>query len=72
MTLTELQQRVDIALESNLSKPDAQVVVQMNEPGIPTHPMVGVKDASLGFDWTHGKFIITCDQPVVRKEKKKH
>lgn len=70
MTLEELKLAVDAALESKLSTtPPATVVVKMNEPGIPTAPMVAVKSASLGFDWTHGKFIITTTEPVVRKKK---
>jgi len=70
MKLKELKLRVDAAIESQLGNaPDASVVIQMNEPGIPTHPMVEVKDARLGFDWTHGRFIITAEQPIIRKKK---
>lgn len=70
MTLKELKRAVDVSLESQLGNThDAVVMVQMNEPGIPTNPMVKVRSASLGFDWTHGRFIIITEEPVVRKKK---
>ena len=66
MKLKELKYFVDSAMKWPGGE-DHNVVVQMNEPGIPTQPMVAVATAHNGFDWTNGMFIITTEQPVIRK-----
>lgn len=71
MTLKELKAIVDLAMQGNIGKgPDNVVCIRSDEPGIPTHPMIGVKTASLGFDWTYGRFIIEPEEAMVRKPKK--
>lgn len=71
MTLKELKHIVDQSITTFGNSENNVVMIQMNEPGIPTAPMVGVRHARLGFDWTHGRFIITPEQPVIRKPSKK-
>ena len=50
---------------------DPEVRIVLNQPSMPAVRTVGVKSASIGIDWTHGKLLLRTDEPIVSKPKTK-
>ena len=55
----------------NIRELDCEVRVVLNQPGMPAVPSVGVKSASFGLDWDHGKLLLRTEKPIVSKPKTK-
>lgn len=59
MKLGELHRIVNLVHKpDHYMDPEVSVVIKMPYSTIGAHPMVGVKQASMGFDWENGKFMI--------------
>ena len=58
MTLTELRDSVNHALDHWRNSDDPEVVITLSNPSVGPRASCGVLNATLGFDWEYGQFRI--------------
>lgn len=49
---------------------DLILAVVTNDSSLGARSHVYVKSATVGFDWEHGRLMITVDKPITLKQKK--
>jgi hypothetical protein len=67
MKLSELHRIVNLYWNDTIPEHrDQEVMISIELPyaTVGSGPMVGVKSASAGFDWEHGKFILYPESPL--------
>ena len=64
MTLKELKERVDWAIENNRGELDV-VCIPNGKVGVGGTSVTSVKQATQGFDWDHGRFIIYPETKLI-------
>lgn len=72
MRLSELHRLVNLFYQPDQPHRDQDVVVQVKLPYVTIGgtPCVGVKQASSGFDWDAGKFMLITDEPLSTPDEK--
>lgn len=67
MTLTELKNAIDIALQFEKNPDNVDVVITTKLPymTVGQAPCVGVKSAYMGFDWEAGQFRIIPEENLM-------
>jgi hypothetical protein len=70
MKLSELHRLVNVYQE-RMMREDPEVVVQIKLPysTMGGQPTVPVKSLQMGFDWDHGKFIITPEENLTPADR---
>jgi hypothetical protein len=63
MKLSELRRIVNL-YENNPYDSDVCLIVKVQHTTIGAHPMVSIKNVSMGFDWEQGKFLLWPEQDV--------
>jgi len=69
MTLGQLKERVDYAIEQHEKNSELMVCIPNNKGGMGGTQVTGVANARKGFDWDNGKFIIHPEVPMVEQVK---
>jgi hypothetical protein len=65
MKLSELKEIIDVHMASEYTPKDVKVVVRVVRPhSIGALPTVDIQHANMGFDWDHGKFILTAESDL--------
>lgn len=71
MTLRELKSVIDRFLEDHpMCSHEHVVTVLLSEPSIGASAQVRVKSACVGFDWDSGRFMLSTEEPIIRKPKR--
>ena len=67
MTLTELRDSVNHALDHWRDSDDPEVVITLSNPSVGPRASCGVIYAALGFDWEYGQFRIQPQENLRRE-----
>jgi hypothetical protein len=67
VTTLELLELIRLQHEHSPSTSESRVVIKLDKPSIGGSATCEVKNASFGFDWDNGKFILWPDGSLVKK-----
>lgn len=67
MTLKELKERVDFAIQNARYPDQIEVCIPNNKPSMGGMSVTGVKSAGKGIDWDKSKFIIWPETEMIEK-----
>lgn len=68
MTLLELKQKVDLALQ-RMGGEDLEVCIPNNKNAMGGTPVTKVRGASCGIDWDRGKFMIYPEIKMIEQNE---
>ncbi len=71
LTVREAMAYMRRAVEFNEEVLDMPLQIVTSEPSIGARVSVGVKGLTMGIDWEYGRFMITPQEGLVRKSKKR-
>lgn len=71
MKLSELKRLVDLYCRDDRHHEDPEVVIQIKLPysTVGGTPTVQIKNAQMGFDWDHGKFIFRTEEDLTPSDR---
>ena len=72
MTISELRNYLNRLHEVQPRCDDWEVAIITSDPSIGARSHVLVRSANIGFDWEHGKLMMTTNQPITKKIGDKH
>jgi hypothetical protein len=71
MKVKELREYLNKLFELDEKNDDLLLAVVTNDSSIGARSHVFIKSASQGFDWEHGRLMMTVNKPITQRQKKK-